>query len=137
MGCCFGSRGMQDSQKSDVGNLLAPRIGEEKKPPIEIEIEPQTPARTLPVMVSLQPPKEPKEVDSVDALPPVYYVIVGRGPAAVIDHTTLQQSDFGISRLGKLPVMHIGFPNPWTKYMQHGMGQPPRLLSLPGFRRQP
>src|SRR2546425_10160240 len=115
MGCCSGSRGMQDSRERDVENLPEPSTSGEKEPLLKIKIEPQTPPPTLPALVSLQPPKEPKEVDSVDALPPVYYVIVGCGPAAVIDHTTLRQSDFGKLRLGKLPVMHIGFPSPWAK----------------------
>ncbi len=68
---------------------------------------------------------------------PVYYVIVGRGPAAIINHTTLRQTEFGKKRIAGLPVMHVGFANPWTKYMQHGMGQPPRLLNLPGFEKHP
>ncbi|MGA3242379.1 MAG: hypothetical protein ABSG03_39540, partial [Bryobacteraceae bacterium] len=73
-------------------------------------------------------------------LPPVFYVIVGRGPAATIDHTTLLQSDWGKDRTdnsaaGKLPVLHIGFSNPWSAFFSHGMGQPTYLLSLPGFHR--
>lgn len=76
-------------------------------------------------------------LDTVNLIEPVYYVIVGRGPAAVINHTTLRQTEFGKKRIEGLPVMHIGFANPWTKYMQHGMGQPPHLLSLPGFAEHP
>ncbi|HMS43426.1 MAG TPA: hypothetical protein PKE69_24565, partial [Pyrinomonadaceae bacterium] len=67
----------------------------------------------------------------------VYYVIVGRGPAAIINHTTLRQTEFGKKRIAGLPVMHVGFANPWTKYMHHGMGQPPYLLNLPGFEKHP
>lgn len=72
-------------------------------------------------------------------LPPIFYVIVGAGPAAVINHATLVRSDYGIERLnysvaGKIPILHIGFKNPWDRYMRHGMGQPPYLLSLPGFK---
>ncbi len=72
-------------------------------------------------------------------LPPIFYVIIGAGPAAVINHSTLVHSEFGKDRLahspaGKLPILHIGFSNPWGRYMQHGMGQLPYLLSLPGFK---
>lgn len=69
--------------------------------------------------------------------PPVCYVIVGRGPAAVINNTTLQQSAFGMARVDGLPILHIGFRNPWPSYLPHGMGQPACLLSLPGFHAQP
>jgi hypothetical protein len=68
---------------------------------------------------------------------PVYYVIIGRGPQAIINHTTLRQTEWGKARIAGLPVLHIGFVNPWTKYMQHGMGQPPYLLNLPGFGSHP
>lgn len=77
------------------------------------------------------------EVNTHSGTLPVYYVIIGRGPAAIINHTTLRQSEFGKERINALPVMHIGFANPWTKYMQHGMGQPPHLLNLPGFKEHP
>ncbi len=79
-------------------------------------------------------------INTVDTpLPPVFYVIVGRGPASVIDHATLIETDFGKKRLkdspaGTLPILHLGFGNPWASYMQHGMGQPPYLLSMPGFK---
>lgn len=71
-------------------------------------------------------------------LPPVFYVIVGAGPAAVVNHSTIIRSEYGRVRLnespaGKLSILHVGFSNPWGRYMKHGMGQPPYLLSLPGF----
>lgn len=91
------------------------------------------------IFASLRPigSEEKKGVDTFSGTLPVYYVIVGRGPAAIINHTTLRQTEFGKKRIGGLPVMHIGFANPWTKYMQHGMGQPPHLLNLPGFKDHP
>ena len=66
-------------------------------------------------------------------------MIAGAGPAAVINHSTLVHSEFDKDRLanspaGKLPIIHIGFSNPWGRYMRHGMGQPPYLLNLPGFK---
>lgn len=77
-------------------------------------------------------------VNSVDVPPPtVYYVIVGFGPGAVMNHTTLRASTWGQARIGQLTVMHIGFRNPWPNYVAHGMGQVPFLLSMPGFAVQP
>ncbi|WP_437992733.1 hypothetical protein [Sorangium sp. So ce145] len=70
-------------------------------------------------------------------LPTVYYVIVGRGPMAVVNHRTLVESAWGQGRLGELPVLHVGFPNPWPRYLQHGLGQPNHLLSFPAFANQP
>jgi hypothetical protein len=66
-----------------------------------------------------------------------YYVIVGRGTAAIINHTTLRQSKKGRERIGKLPVVHVGLPDPWQEYHAHGMGQPPYLLNLPGYHARP
>jgi len=81
---------------------------------------------------------EPDRVNTVNVPPPpVYYVIVGFGPAAVMNHTTLRWSQWGRDRIGTLPVMHIGFANPWPSYVVHGMGQVPFLLTMPGFGRQP
>lgn len=89
------------------------------------------------VFASLQPPTGSTAVNTHSGTIPVYYVIIGRGPAAIINHTTLRQTEFGKKRIAGLPVMHIGFANPWTKYMHHGMGQPPHLLNLPGFKNHP
>gem|GEM_PF-3724385 len=91
------------------------------------------------VDVELWKPSE-KGMSTIDTpLPPIFYVIAGAGPAAVINHSTLVHSEFGRKRLeespaGRLPILHIGFKNPWARYMQHGMGQLPYLLSLPGFK---
>lgn len=68
--------------------------------------------------------------------PEAFYVIVGRGPMAVVNHSTLRKSDFGTKRIGEAKVLHLGFPNPWPKYLAHGLGQPNYLLSLPGFTPQ-
>jgi hypothetical protein len=95
--------------------------------------EPDIPVRTLSVSLQL---KGVTKTSTYDGLP-VYYVIVGWGPAAAINHSTLRQSEFGKERLKGYKVMQIGYPNPWPKYLLHGMGQPPYLLSLPGFRTQP
>lgn len=70
-------------------------------------------------------------------LPTIYYVIVGRGPMAVTNHRTLRSSTWGRERLGEYPVLYVGAPNPWPRYMQHGLGQPNHLLSFPGFVNQP
>lgn len=140
MGCCGGSDSMQDARRDvDTSPLISGRK------PISyqsvdtrasvIQILPPSQHSGIPVTIKPLPPSSPQGAlgGSVDHVPPIYYVIVGRGPAAVINHATLVQSDFGQARLGTLPVMHIGFQNPWPNYLQHGMGQPPHLLSLPGF----
>lgn len=63
-----------------------------------------------------------------------YYVIVGNGFAAILDHLTLLES----GRLnGKPPVVHIGGPDPWSLYYPHRMGQWPCLLTLPGYSFHP
>lgn len=94
--------------------------------------EPPTIVAPLKARVSLQNVGQ-SQTDTINSLPPVFYVIIGRGPASVINHTTLLQGDFGKNRIKGLPVLHIGFRNPWSWYFTHGMGQPNYLLSLPGF----
>src|SRR5947209_9871892 len=60
-------------------------------------------------------------LDTVDVtIPNGYYVIVGNGAAAAINHTTLRQSGDGRTRLGDHPVMHIGLDDPWKHYYPHG-----------------
>jgi hypothetical protein len=66
-----------------------------------------------------------------------YYVIIGCGFAATVDHATLVQSTWGVARLGKLDVLHIGFPDPWRTYHKHNMNQEIELLTLPGYSNQP
>jgi hypothetical protein len=120
MGCCgLDKVGVEDEELQEL-------IEEGNNDP--------PPALTM-ARVSLS---EEERVNSVNVPPPeVFYVIVGCGPAAVINHTTLRASAEGRKRIGKLRVMHIGFKNPWPSYLKHGMGQPPYLLSLPGFVKQP
>jgi len=65
--------------------------------------------------------------------PPIWYVIVGEGAAAMVNHTTLRQSKWGRERIGKLPVLHVGFGDPWLLYHDHGMGQPAFLMRMPGY----
>lgn len=75
-----------------------------------------------------------EDINTIDERSPkVYYVIVGRGPMAVVNLSTLQQSAWGRDRIGERTVLFVGFPNPWPRYLQHGLGQPNYLLSLPGF----
>lgn len=70
--------------------------------------------------------------------PRAYYVIIGCGTAAVVNHTTLRQTQWGTKeRIAGLPVMHIGFNDPWAHYIPHGMGQPPYLLTMPGYHKRP
>lgn len=69
-----------------------------------------------------------------ELVPPDRYIIVGRGPAAVVNHATLAAS----GRLSRLPpVVHIGGPDTWSNYYPHRMGQWPVLLTLPGFSFHP
>lgn len=72
-----------------------------------------------------------------------YYVIIGRGFSAAVDHATLlheqsrpQLPSGGGPRLGDLEVIHLGFPDPWLKYRDHEMNQEQELLTLPGFINQ-
>src|SRR6266568_2255714 len=64
-----------------------------------------------------------------------YYVIVGRGPAAICNHATLRKSKTKTKKdlIGGYRVLHIGFPDSWNEYVDHDMGQAPRLLGLPGY----
>jgi hypothetical protein len=107
-------------------------------PPVLVVVP--KPAEITPMVVkaSLQSPKQTQTDSHNTALPPVFYAIIGRGPAAAIDHTTLLQADFGRKRMnespaGPIPVLHVGFSNPWMSFFEHGMGQPSYLLNLPGF----
>lgn len=149
MGCCYGSSAVGDaepSRRKRRGAPVQPVVLDRPPSPRDsdadiavvvtpIVVQPQVQPLLLPIVVTPQLPDQSLLLDSVDRLPPVYYVIVGCGPAAVINHATLRASPQGMARINGLPVMHIGFANPWRGYMQHGMGQPPHLLSLPGFDR--
>jgi hypothetical protein len=65
-----------------------------------------------------------------------YYLIVGAGIAALMNHLMLR-ADPGCKRIGNLPVLHVGTTDPWTLYEEAFLGQWPALLSLPGFSQQP
>jgi hypothetical protein len=145
MGCCWGTRKQKDELDIDI-ELQRPLLDddsdvEQGAPLISVVVDSRKPEPKPPqtARVSLQLPGD-SGLDSSDRLlPPVFYVIVGCGPAAVINHTTLIQTEFGRKRredspAGTIPILHVGFPNPWSKYFEHGMGQPPHLLSLPGFK---
>lgn len=71
------------------------------------------------------------------ATPTGYYVIIGCGTGAIVNHTTLRNSSYGKRRIGNLPLLHIGFDDPWMHYVDHRMGQRPWMLSLPGYTPQP
>ncbi len=69
----------------------------------------------------------------VPKTPEVYYVIIGCGFAATVNHSTLVQSELYDKRLNNRKIMHIGFSDPWSSYRDHGMGQFPHLLVPPGY----
>jgi hypothetical protein len=73
---------------------------------------------------------------SIDANVTGYYVIIGCGVAAVVNHTTLRQTEWGKQRIGDLSVMHIGFDDPWSHYHPHKMGQSRNLLTFPGYEKR-
>lgn len=100
------------------------------------------------LQASLQPSRGSRKqrLNTVAKVPKGWYVIIGRGTAAVVNHTTLRQTQKGKERLAdpadkkgeiQLPVLHIGFRDPWATYHAHGMGQPPYLLTMPGFHNRP
>ncbi len=63
-----------------------------------------------------------------------YYVIIGCGFSAILNHTLLLQSP---TRWQGQPILHIGKPDPWGSYHPMQMGQWPTLLTLPGFPKRP
>lgn len=66
-----------------------------------------------------------------------FYVIIGCGFAATVDHATLDQTPWGRTRMGPYRILHIGFPDPWRIYHPHDMNQEFELLVLPGYLNQP
>ena len=60
-----------------------------------------------------------------------YYVIIGCGFSAILNHVQLVQST--ASRIQSLTILHIGLEDPWLHYRSMPMGQWPSLLSLPGY----
>ena len=93
--------------------------------------------RKTAVRTSLNSEKN-KAVDTVaEIAPPGYYVIVGFGAAAVVNHTTLRRSKAGWDRINNVTVVHVGFEDPWKHYRSHLMGQIANLLSIPGYENSP
>jgi hypothetical protein len=62
-----------------------------------------------------------------------FYVIVGLGFSAVLNHLLLRTTKTGRDRVDNLPVLHIGLPDPWSDCAIDRMGQWPCLLILPKF----
>src|SRR5215207_2032467 len=100
MGCCWGTRKQKDELDIDI-ELQRPLLDddsdvEQGAPLISVVVDSRKPEPKPPqtARVSLQLPGD-SGLDSSDRLlPPVFYVIVGCGPAAVINHTTLIQTEF-------------------------------------------
>jgi len=60
-----------------------------------------------------------------------YYVILGRGVTAWYNHLTLLGDAWGQGRLTlHMPVMHLGYDEPWARRRQERMGQWPRMLDF-------
>ena len=108
---------------------------------------------TLVISASLQSPVGDVQTDTGRLAEPGYYVIVGWGVTALYNHLTLidrqkkwgqpddsfdADKDWGTQRLSaaksggpaRLPVMHIGFPEPWQRRRGERMGQWPRMLNF-------
>ncbi len=124
-------------------------MSQNAKPSFDVKSLEEFPPLPAPrqVNASLQDPtaKSKKPANTAADTPPTgYYVIIGCGLAAVLNHTTLRQAKKGKDRLAHpttkdvtLPVMHLGFEDPWGNYHAHGMGQPPYLLTMPGYHDRP
>lgn len=65
-----------------------------------------------------------------------FYLIIGLGFSAILNHTLLRRTPAGIARLNGLPILHVGLPDPWGIYDIDSMGQWPSLLCLPKFGDQ-
>jgi hypothetical protein len=64
-----------------------------------------------------------------------YYVIVGCGFSGILNHALLRHPSN--TRVGSLPILHVGSKDPWWSYYSMPMGQWPTLLTLPAFSHQP
>jgi len=63
--------------------------------------------------------------------PPAYYVIIGRGVTGLYNHLTMLADVWGRARLTpNLPVMHLGYAEPWGRRGHERMGQWPRMLDF-------
>ncbi len=65
-----------------------------------------------------------------------YYVIIGMGFSALVNHLMLRASSEE-DRLGRHPVLHIGDTDPWTLYQPAPMGQWASIPTLPAFHHRP
>jgi len=97
------------------------------------EQQQQQPKAVHAYLQSFRDPQEATKLNTVDQ-PPVY-AIIGRGFAATVNRSTLQ-SEWGRTRIGALQVVHIGYPDPWRRYVSHNMNQDVELLTLPGYKFQ-
>ena len=63
--------------------------------------------------------------------PPGYYVIIGRGVTGLYNHLTMLTDVWGRARLTpNMPVMHLGYAEPWGRRGHERMGQWPRMLDF-------
>jgi hypothetical protein len=60
------------------------------------------------------------------------YAIIGCGYSATVNRATLSKA-----QIDGLPIVHIGYPDPWTGYVSHNMNQAVELNTVPGFKHQP
>ncbi len=67
-----------------------------------------------------------------DTRPPrIHYVIIGRGATAWYNHLTMLLDPWGLDRLTpELPVLHLGYAEPWGRRGNQRMGQWPRMLDF-------
>ena len=86
---------------------------------------------------------ESGNINVYDEPPPMgYYVIIGRGVTALYNHLTMLNDTWGRTRLTpQLPVMHLGYAEPWARRQNERMGQWPRMLNFfqglgPGLQLQ-
>jgi len=115
MGCCDGTWGTEDERRQILSDQQQQSSSSSLNAPVTIQTQ----------NVINRPSEK------------VYYVIIGRGPMAIVNHRTLVGCEAGRTRIDGKPVVHVGFPNPWPKYIRHGLGQPNHLLSFPGVYHQP
>ncbi len=129
----------QDRAKEHKTKTLKPRgTPPEETPEEKIQRVRRIPAEQKIINAFLNASGQEREAGTNTVNDPPCYAIIGRGFAATVDHATLVQStEWSKERLGKLPVVHIGFADPWRSYHPHNMNQELELLTLPGYANQP
>src|SRR5450432_2096198 len=80
------------------------------------------------VKLNMAHPQWPPGAQRLDNPNQPYYVIVGAGTSALINHLTLVAAG-KVNRASR--VLHIGRPDPWQLYERVRMGQWPVLLQFP------